>query len=149
MCREVLQIANHINATTSNTASDYDTISPTQPLSGEPGQAPSSLTPISAAVLTGIAGQGLLDRRSGSIKRDLHRQRRGAPDEAADSQLPAKRLHAVNQPDESGPIVCVSAPNTVIGIARCKFAPTASTLTFTSDACACFAAFVSDSATTQ
>ena len=40
MCREVLQIANHINATTSNTASDYDTISPIQPLSGEPGQAP-------------------------------------------------------------------------------------------------------------
>jgi hypothetical protein len=40
MCREVLQIANHIHATTSNAASDYDTISPTQPLSGEPGQAP-------------------------------------------------------------------------------------------------------------
>jgi hypothetical protein len=40
MCREVIQIANHINATTSNAASGYDTINPTQPLSGGPGQAP-------------------------------------------------------------------------------------------------------------
>ncbi|MDT5133242.1 MAG: hypothetical protein QOE41_2553, partial [Mycobacterium sp.] len=69
MCREVLQIANHINATTSNAASDYDTICPTQQLSGNRVRLPSASSDVVVATTPpSISGRS---RRATSVWRIL------------------------------------------------------------------------------